>query len=282
MTFRNHIAIPLLVLAAAASYAAATEPSDPAVTPETAKLIAEDALVVDPGQVELEFGYAYVRGDRAFDAGGDLQRRGEVSGYIPSFRGRFGIRDNLDVGFEVTYRTITVDEDDVVADRLGILLAGIKWVIHRSVREDRFFSLVPRFSAPFGARGEDRELAPGQDYWSVGGVFVYTAIGDRYNVSVDLGYDAAVGGKRADNQGALVLDFAWGYQATRRIQPEIEINYVNGLVVRAPNAEGLGITAGLILNLTPSIRLDLGFQRIVRGRITSEASAFLSNLSWTF
>ena len=63
---------------------------------------------------------------------------------------------------------------------------------------------------------------------------------------------------------------AIGYQLTFWFQPEVEFNYSHDRVASpGGDSELFALTVGAILNLSSSLRLDLGVQQALYGRNTT-------------
>jgi hypothetical protein len=233
--------------------------ASPAVA-ETAKLITEDALTVDPGKTEVEFGYSFLTTNRTFTDGNDLAHRTTLAGQVLS--------SNATHGFSL--RDVLQDESKELADGLGNVTINAKWRFFESQGGGVAISWLPGFTAPFGSTDNSTKVAPGQDFWSLDNTLALTFVAERFNLNVDAGYALPIGEKRGDRRGSWIGDVAIGYQLTFWFQPEVEFNYSHDRVASpGGDSELFALTVGAILNLSSSLRLDLGVQQALYGRNTT-------------
>jgi hypothetical protein len=255
----------------------------PSPRAETTKLITEDAPTVEKGKTEIEFGWQPGGARKAFDSDGESTDRGTVGGRILLLKATHGINDALDATMAVLWRDLTRDDEGILDPEQGNVTANVKWRFFESHRSAVALSWLSGVTAPFSVPPENEPiLSPGQDYWSLDNLLAVTIPGRRLNGSLDAGYTLPLGHRRAEDRGILVVDTALGYQVTPWFQPVAELTYTHGYVRNAPDADSLGIAAGGVLNLSTTVRLDLGGQWIVAGRNADAATLFLANLSVTY
>jgi len=249
---------------------------------ETAKLVTEDAPTVDPGKTEVEFGYNFIATKRTFTGGNDFAKRTTLAGQVFNFNVTHGLVDGFDAALGVSLRDVIEDDSDELADGLGNVTFKTKWRFFESQDEGVAISWLPGFTAPFGGADDSTKVAPGQDFWSLDNTLALTLVAERFNLNVDAGYSLPIGNERDEQRGAWIGDVAVGYQLNSWFQPEIEFNYSHGLVSVGGDSDLFALTAGAILNLTSSLRLDLGVQQAFYGRNTDALTTILANVSVTF
>jgi hypothetical protein len=250
---------------------------------ETAKLVTEDALPVDPGVLEVEFGYQIGEAGRIFDEHGQSANRERLAGHLLALKATRGIKEGLDAAVELSWRNVLEDEEEALADSLGNVAVTAKWRVFSSTSGRAALSWVPGITAPLSDSSRSTErVAPGQVYWSADNLLAFTFAGNVFNLSADAGYFLAVGGERGDQRGELVADAAVGFQITGWLQPVVELNFSEAYAKNAEDSTSLRATWGVVLSLPRATRLDLGLQKVIDGKNADRVTALLANFSVSF
>jgi hypothetical protein len=89
-------------------------------------------------------------------------------------------------------------------------------------------------------------------------------------------------GDRDGARGFASADLGLGYQLTRWLKPELELNYVREFATGPGDAEALAATFGAIVNLSDALRADFGFRHDFYGRNADRQLSVTATLLWTF
>jgi hypothetical protein len=249
---------------------------------ETAKLVTEDAFPVDAGSTELEFGYQYATADTLFDTEGEVIARGELKGQIIVAKVTHGIRERLDASIEVTWRDLIEDADSELGDGIGNITVSAKWLFYQNNEKGLAVGWVPGFTAPFAGDGVNERLAPGQDYWSINNLLVLTYVVGAFNLNADVGHFLAIGDKRGDQRSEFIGDIAFGWQLNTWLQFQAEFNYGHASASRGNGSVNYAATIGAVMNVSDSVRIDVGLQEVVVGRNADNVTVLIANFSKTF
>jgi hypothetical protein len=249
---------------------------------ETAKLVAEDAFPLDAGRVELEFRYQHVTADTLFDNDGELIVRGELEGQIIVAKVTHGIKEGLDASIEVAWRDLIEDADSQLGDGIGNVTVNAKWLFYQDVEKGLAVGWIPGFTAPVAGDAVNERLAPGQDYWSINNLLVLTYVVGRFNLNVDVGHFLALGDERGDQRSEFIGDVALGWQLNTWLQFQAELNYGHASASRGNGSVNYAATIGAVMNVSDSVRIDVGLQEVVVGRNADNVTVLIANFSKTF
>ena len=249
---------------------------------ETAKLVTEDAFPVDTGSTELEFSYQYVTADTLFDNDGEVITRGDLAGQIIVAKATHGIREGLDASIEVAWRDLIKDADSQLGDGIGNVTVSAKWLFFQDNGKGLAVAWVPGFTASFAGESVDGRVAPGQDYWSMNNLLALTYVVGGFNLNLGVGHFLALGNDRGDQRNEFIADIAVGQQLSSWLQLEAELNYGHATVSRGNGSVNFAVTVGAIMNVSNSVRIDIGLQKILDGRNADKATIWLANFSKTF
>ncbi len=253
-----------------------------AIDAETAKLITEDALPVDPGSTELEFGYQYATADTLFDNDGEVIARGDLEGQIIIAKATRGIKEGLDASIEFVWRDLIEDQDSDIGDGIGNVTVSVKWLFYQHDQKGLALAWVPGFTAPFAGDAANERVAPGQDYWSINNLLVLTHVDGGFNFNADIGHFLALGNDRGDQRSEFIGDIAVGQQLSSWLQLIAELNFGRATVNRGNGSVNFAVTLGAIMNVSDSVRIDIGVQEVLDGRNADQATFWITNLSKTF
>lgn len=248
---------------------------------ETAKLVTEDAPTVERGDTEFELSYSYATAARAYRSNNHTTDRGANHTHTANAKVSHGLTSTLDMSIAWEWVKISDhDESPSSGTSLGDVTINTKYNFFANAVH--YLSFVPAVLIPTGGVSNERELGPGQDYWSLDPMLAYTYVNDAFTGGSDIGYSIPLGHEREDQRGIFFTDLAAGYQVSDLFQPIAELNFAQEYVVGQPNPYTFGITAGVILNVNESLRIDLGVSQTLFGRLSDNTTAFLLNLSWTY
>jgi hypothetical protein len=249
---------------------------------ETAKLVTEDAFPVDAGSTELEFSYQYVTADTLHDNDGEVIARGNLEGQITVAKATHGIREGLDASIEVAWWDLIKDADSQLSGGIGNVTVSAKWLFYQDDEKCLAVAWIPGVTAPFARDTLNETLVPGQDYWSINNLLVLTCVIGGFNLNVDVGHFLALGNDRGDQRSEFIGDIAVGRQLNSGLQLEAELNYGHATVSRGNGSVNFAITVGAIMNVSDSMRIDVGLQQVLDGRNADKTTIWLANLSKTF
>ncbi len=249
-------------------------------SPERAKINTPDASVVDPGHYEVEAGFSYGWASRQWDADGNDQSRGFVSDHTMSLAATVGIANNLDVGIATTYSWLfdkdnDFDGDGVVGPRtgrgIGGLEIGARYRFIQSEQQNLDVAYVGSLMLPTGTESNQNKIGTSQEYWSLNQSLVVSKDWGRWTANGDLGL-ALPFGKKGPTRGVLNADLAGGYQLFPWLQSEIELNYAHEFVANSDDGDVIAITAGLVMPVTDTWRVNAGVQQGLWGANADKAT----------
>jgi hypothetical protein len=249
---------------------------------ETAKLVTEDAFPVDAGSTELEFSYQFLTADTSHDNDGEVIARGNLEGQIIVAKVTHGIGENLDASIEVAWWDLLEDADSQLSGGIGNITVSAKWLFYQDDEKCLTVAWVPGFTAPFTDDKLNERLVAAQDYWSINNLLVLTCVIGGFNLNVDVGHFLALGNDRGDQRSEFIGDIAVGRQLNSWLQLEAELNYGHATVSRGNGSVNFAITVGAIMNVSDSMRIDVGLQQVLDGRNADKTTIWLANLSKTF
>ncbi len=244
---------------------------------ETSMVGIDDAFTT--GDRLSEVSLTVVRETRHSHPGDSGDRRGPALLGALSFT--HGITDRVDgtvAAVGVSYVEPSPGGDRDVA--LGDLAVDVKWRFHGDgAGEGLHVAYRPGVWIPVGRdEGED---APGLGLWLLNQALVMTRAERRFV----FGFEAGVSLPLGDGEGVHGFGFASAgasYRARGRVKPELELSYAREVLAGADDLRVLAATAGLIVNATDAVRIDVGLRY---GVWTENSARYLTgsvNLAWTF
>lgn len=244
--------------------------------PEHGKLNTADASPVDPGHVELEFGYGGTHSRRCWDEHGNGAGRGRRMDHAAGLSLTVGVVDNLDLSLAGCY--LWLRDDDAEPDHgedWADLEFGARYRFLNCEEHHLELAWIAGFTLPTGSRDCAREIGAGQRYWSCGQALALTKDWGRWTTNAEVGYALPFGEHRDDARGELGVNLACGYQALPWLQPELELNYAREFVKGGHDVQVLAITAGLVMPLNDRVRVNVGVQQDLWGRNADQATSWV-------
>jgi len=254
------------------------------MVPEHGKLNTADATPVDPGHIELEFGYSYIRAKRQWDSKGKSRSRGLCEEHATGLSLTVGALEDLDFNIGMDYLWLH-DKDNAGAtrgDAIGDLSLGGRYRFFKNESLHLEAAYISGFTIPTGTRSNSSRLGTSQEFWSWDNTLAFTKDWGRWTTNADLGYSLPFGERRGDARGVLGANVAVGYQLLDWLQPEVELNYAREFIKRAGDAQDLAVTAGLVMPINERWRVNLGVQQSVWGKNTDKATAFVLGVKLAF
>ena len=240
---------------------------------ECAKLNTDDAIPVGPGEFELGFVYSFTRATRQWDNHWNGENRGLTQEHAFEVGLTHGLVENFDIGISWGYADI-YDREDPAGYGRGLMDLGVgaKWRFYHNEDLDLSLAYLPGITIPIGKRSNSSRIGPSQEYWSLDQKLAMTKFWGRWTMNADLGYSLPLGEDADGAQGTLDGNVAVGCQVCGWLQPEIELNYAHEFVSSGDDADALAVTAGLIMPLRDTWRVDLGIQQPIAGRNSDRAT----------
>lgn len=250
---------------------------------ETAKVNTQDAIPVEPGDTEVEVTYSYTSADQAFDANNDRfdilrNRKHQVDLTISH-----GFTEQLEAALIFGGANVRdLNSEPQSGEGFGNLDLKMKWLFLASEKYGLYLAYVPGISFPVGDATTNTELGPSQQFFGFGQQLIVTAVAEKFNGSFEGAFGLPLGEHREDSRALVNVNIALGYQLAGWLQPEVELNYGKNFFDQAADQEFLAATIGAIMNLSPSVRLDVGVQQVFYGENTYRSTVASMNLSVTF
>lgn len=248
--------------------------------PETTMVGIDDAFSTGDGLSELQFAIVRAESLRGFgDAGVDLGPAGEpeYAGLVTFTRGLSASVDLTAAMFGVSY----IESGSRTREfGTGDLVLAAKWRFRGDGESEGWHvAYRPGVSVPIGEdEGPD---APGLGFWTLDQALVATLVRRRWVIGIEGGYLLPVG-DRGRQRGLGFVSAGAGFQASPRAKPEIELSYASDFVAAEADPSVLAATAGLIVNASRAIRIDIGLRYGLWGEQTAQRLTATANLSWSF
>ncbi|MFH0937662.1 MAG: transporter [Planctomycetota bacterium] len=285
---RNLQQVVLMGVLVVSSVCLAGEATPPAInvaeekeSPEHGKLNTADATPVEPGHVELEFGYSYSRAKRCWDADRKLQSRGLCEEHAPSVALTVGALKNLDFNINFNYLWLHDKENSPThGNAIGDIGIGGRYRFLNIEKHNLEVAYIGGFTIPTGSKSSSGCLGTSQEFWSWENALVVSKDWGLWTANAEVGYSLPFGGKRSDARGTFTANLAAGYQVLRWLQPEVELNYVKDFV--KSDSESFSVTGGLVMPVNDRLRVNVGVQQAVWGRAADQSTSFLLGVKLAF
>ena len=255
-----------------------------AIGVEHGKLGTADATPVDPGHVELEFGYSYAWSRRGWDPAGRATGRNLDEEHALGLSVTVGVVENLDVGFGLDYLWLHDEEGDGPkrGRSIGDLALGGRYRFYQNDTYKLEIAYNSGFTVPTGSRTDRDDLGTSQEFWSWDNSVALSKDWDRWTANAELGYSLPFGEKRGEARGSLIANMAVGYQLLSWLQPEVEAGYSRDYFEAAEGGETLALTAGLVMPISDRLRVNVGVRQSLWGRNTDRTTAFMLAVKLAF
>ncbi|MBI5583016.1 MAG: transporter [Deltaproteobacteria bacterium] len=260
-------------------------------TPEHGKLNTADASPVEPGSLDVEFGYGYTWAKNAWDRDGKSRSRGLREEHsLGLTRSNFpwgvtvGVFQDFDLSLGLEYLWL-FDGDQLNPTRgqgmsdlgLGARYRFLNWAEYHLEA-----AYIVGLTIPTGNSADGHSLGTSQDFWSWENVLVVTKDWGSWTANADLGYSLPFGEKRGPARGTFSANLALGYQIFPWLQPEVELNYTRDFATEGDPGENLAVTAGLVLPINDLLRVNLGVQHSIWGRNSDQGTGLLLTVKLAF
>lgn len=274
MTARGVVGLALVALLAGPCRA----DEEGAFAIEPGKINANDAGVLDPGQVELQPGYGLFTSRRRYDAGGMTVPASEVRQDLLATQFTFGVVEDFDVNLTLGLAggrdtmggvdPITRDPHFLADHSLADLTFGTRWRFFRDDEEGWQLAYLTYTTFPTARHHSDQGLSLSQEAATLQHHLVVQKEVGHWSLLADLGALHPLASNGPGLTWGLTTALAAGYQVTAEFQPLVEIAYNSTSYTRAPLADSLTVTGGATCYVTPDVRLNLGLTRTLAGHNT--------------
>lgn len=275
---------PVLVPTAQTAPASATEDGEEELSPEHGKLNTADASTVDPGHVELETGFSYARARDRWAAGGRSRSRQFCRESATGLGATVGIVEDFDVSACMDYLWLYDRENGNPndGDDIGDLSVSGRYRFYNDEERHLEMAFITGITMPTGTASCRRWLGTSQEFYSWENALALSKDWGRWTVNADAGYSLPFGKEREDARGVFNADAALGYQLTRWLQPEVELNYAQEFLHGAGEAQDLSATAGLVMPINDRWAVKAGVQQSLWGRNSDKATTCVFCLKLAF
>lgn len=259
---------------------------------EHGKINTADASPVEPGHFEIEPSFLATRAERYWDNSGHVHGRGLNREHALSVSATAGLVDNLDVNISAGYSWLKDNEndfdgdDDLMGPFRGDDFTDVKvsgrYRFYQDDEQHLELAYIAGLTIPTGSSSDQDQIGTSQEFWSFHQTLVLTKDWGRWTLNGDLGYALPIGNKREKARGTWNGDLAVGYQVLPWLQPEVELNYSHDLVEGADDAQVLAVTAGLVMPINESLRVNVGVQQGLWGENADKATTFVAAAKFAF
>lgn len=259
---------------------------------EHGKINTADASPVDPGHFELEPSFAYTRSERSWGACGHAHGRGLFREQNIGLSFTAGLIDNADLNISSGYSWIKDNDNDfdeegeltgpVQGEDITDLEVSGRYRFYNN--EDHYLEIayIAGVTIPTGDNADQDEIGTSQEYWSFNQTLVATKDWGRWTLNGDIGFALPFGSKRENARGAFNTNLALGYQILPWLQPEVELNYSHDYLADENDAQVLAVTAGFIMPISETLRLNVGVQQGLWGENADKATTILTAVKFAF
>lgn len=262
------------------------------ISVEHGKINTADASPVDPGHFELEPSFSYTRSERAWDASGHSHGRELFREQNIGLSFTAGLVENADLNISGGYSWLKDNDndfdegDDLIGPSRGEDFTDLEVSGRYRVFNNEEIHLETAYIAgmtiPTGSSSDLDAIGTSQEFWSFNQTLVATKDWGRWTLNGDIGYALPIGNKRENARGTLNSDVALGCQILPWLQPEVELNYSHDYLENEDDAQMLAVTAGLVMPVNETLRVNLGVQQGVWGENADKATTMLTAIKFAF
>ncbi|MBI5585272.1 MAG: transporter [Deltaproteobacteria bacterium] len=252
--------------------------------PDHGKLNTEEASPVDPGSMELFFGYGYTRVKNYWDNDRTSRSRGLWEEHAAGMAVKIGIVRDLDLGLVLAYLG-RKDRDHLTSQGeqgFSDLSLDLRYRFLNLKQYQLEVAYVVGLTIPTKSSLDPISLESGQEFWSWNNALVVTKDWGAWTMNAEAGYSLPFGEHRGPARGIFSTNLALGYQILSWLQPETELNYVRDIRAGGRPGENLAVTAGLVMPINDLLRVNLGVQQGLWGRNSDQAATFLLTVKLAF
>lgn len=274
------------------SVLAAAQAESNEIVIEHGKLNTADASPVDPGHFELEPSFTASRSGRSWDANGHAHGRGVFRERDFGFSFTAGLTDNADINISGGYSWIKDNDNDFDGDdKLTGPFRGEDFSDLEVNGRYRFFhddgrhleiAYIAGAIIPTGNSADQGEIGTSQEFWSFNQTLVATRDWGCWTLNGDIGFALPIGSKRESARGTVNADLALGYQVLFWLQPEVELNYKHDFLKNEDDAQALAVTAGLVMPINNTLRVNIGIQQGMWGENADKATTLITAVKFAF
>ncbi len=258
---------------------------------EHGKINTAEASPVDPGHFEFEPSFVSTRSTRVWDASGDSHDRGVLHEQDLGFSVTAGLIDNVDINISGGYSWIKDNDNDFDEDGFpGPLRGDDVTDLEMSGRyrflndEERHLEIayIAGVTIPTGNSSDQDEIGTSQEFWGFNQTLVATKDWGQWTLNGDIGFALPIGNKRENDRGTFNADLALGYQILPWLQPVVELNYGYDLQENEDDAQVLAVTAGFVMPISETLRVNVGVQQAVWGENTDKTTTIITAVKFAF
>lgn len=257
---------------------------------EHGKINTADASPVAPGHYEIESSFSYTRATRFWDTSGHSHDRYPFQGENIGLFVTAGLFENADISVSGSYSWLRDDgnnfgggtrvaEPITEHDFTDTELRGRYRFYNNEHLEIAYMAGV---SIPTGSNSDGDGISSSQKFWSFNQMLVATKDWQRLTLNGDIGFTLPIAGKKENARGALNLDLAMGYHILPWLQAEVELNYSHNSMQNEDDAQTLAITAGLVMPVNETLRVNIGVQQDVWGENTDKTMTTSATVTLAF
>lgn len=250
---------------------------------ESGKINTNDAGVLDPGQVELQPGFAGFYSNRSYDENGISRPDNTVRQRLFGTQLTFGICPDFDVNLALGLATgydsgagtdpVTGNAFPISGHGLSDITLGTRWRFFQDEESGLSLAYLTYTTFPTGDRvlnqqlslDRDQNLALGQEIASLQHRLVVQKEAGHWSLIADLGCQHPLASNGPGFEAGLSFSLAAGYQVTEAFQPLVEIGYNNAYYSHSPFSDSWSVTGGGTYYVTDDVRLNLGITQTVAG-----------------
>jgi hypothetical protein len=267
------LALGLMLLALLAGGVQAQEEESFPIEP--GKINANDTGTLEPGQIEIQPGWAGFFSTRAYDELGASLPDSDVRQDQYFTQLTFGVVENFDVNMTVGLSAgrdsaggtdpVTGDDFFLNGHSLSDLTFGTRWRFFHDEESGLALAYLTYTTFPTAQHGSEQSLALSQEVATLQHRLAVQKDVGHWSLLADLGCLHPLASNGPGFEAGLSMNLAAGYQLTEEFQPLVEVAYNSAYYTNDPYSGSWTVTGGGTYYVTPDVRLNLGVTQTIAG-----------------
>lgn len=284
--------VPIQVSAAPAAGSATGREMSQDMAVEHGKINTAAASPVDPGHYEIEPTFTSTWATRYWNGSGDSQSRGRLRAQKLGLSVTSGVVEDIDITVRGGYSWLKDNENDFdvndnvmgpsTGNNFSDLAVSGRYRLYKDRQRHLEIAYIAGLTIPTGSSSDWDEIGTSQEFWSIDQKLVATRDWGYWTINGDIGVTLPIGDKRENHRGLITADLALGYQILPWLQPEVELNYGQNCLRDEADARALAVTAGVVMPLNHSLRVNLGVQQAVWGENADKSTTLLAAVKFAY
>jgi hypothetical protein len=259
---------------------------------EHGKINTADASPADPGRYEIEAWFSFTRAKQFWDASGCTHDRGLFREQNIGVSVTVGLVENVDIAVRGGYGWLEDNHSGFNKDAeamgratehdLSDMEVSGRYRFYNNAERRLEIAYIAGMTIPSSTGSAQEDISASQKFWSLSQTVAATKDWEQWTLNGDIGFSLPMGNKRENARGSLNIDLALGYQILPWLQPELELNYSHDYLADGHDAQTLAMTAGLVMPINETLRVNIGIQQGVWGENADKATSICAAVKFAF